>query len=360
MSDIGLYIHVPLCLSKCPYCDFYSVRYSRTLAAAYSEALIKQLKTVRYRFDSVYFGGGTPSLVCGYMRDLLSCADIAENAEITAEANPCTLTDKNVSDIVSAGVNRVSLGVQSMRGGELALLGRRHSPSHVRNAFEALKNAGIKNISADIMTGLPGQDESSIFETVTQLERLGAVHISAYILKIEENTPFYEKYPNGAVSDEAAAELYLYTVSLLEERGFKQYEISNFARAGFECKHNLKYWRCEEYLGIGAGAHSFLNGKRFFERADINGYISSGGGDIIYTDENAGDREEYIMLRLRLCEGVDTRELSGLYGAEAAEELIKNASLVPNEYISIKNGRISLTAKGFPVSNAVIGKLLGY
>jgi len=351
---IGLYIHIPFCLSKCPYCDFYSVQYSREKAQKYADAVIRNIRHCGEQYDTVYFGGGTPILMYEHIGNILSAADTEKNAEITVEANPCAVTAETAAKLASAGVNRVSLGVQTMSENELKFLGRRHTPAQVNNAFEILHKVGITNISADMMIGLPGQDESSITRTADCLAELGAAHISSYILKIEENTPFAER-ELSLPDDDRTAELYLHTVSTLGKLGYEQYEISNFAAAGYECKHNLKYWRCEEYIGIGAAAHSYYKGQRFRVKPDIDGFISAPVQRTEITDGSAGGWEEYAMLKLRLTEGITFDEAAG-FGR--ADELRKNAEKLPRSLVNITGKGVNLTPEGFLVSNAVIGTLI--
>ncbi len=345
---------MPFCLSKCPYCDFYSVRYSREKAREYADAVIRNVRAYGERYDTVYFGGGTPILLYEHIGDILRAADIAEGAEITVEANPCAVTDRTAEMLAAAGVNRVSLGVQSMHEDELRFLGRRHTPAQVRDAFARLKAAGIANISADMMIGLPGQDEERISETAEELAHLGAAHISAYILKIEENTPF-AGMDIALPDDDRTAELYLYTGKLLAEQGYKQYEISNFTLPGYECRHNLKYWRCEEYIGVGAAAHSYYRGKRFRVLPDTGAFMAAETQDTEVTDENAGGWEEYAMLRLRLSEGITFADAERFGKAEA---LRAAAQKLPARLVSISENGVNLTPEGFLVSNAVIAELV--
>ena len=353
-KPVGLYIHVPFCLSKCPYCDFYSVRYSRSLAAEYSEALIRNIKHYGARYDSVYFGGGTPILIYEHIADNLAAADIEDGAEITVEANPCAVTEKTAGVLARAGAGRVSLGVQSMDKRELHLLGRRHTPEQVTDAVRYLHNAGIYNVSADMMIGLPWQDESRISDTARTLESLGFTHISAYILKIEEGTDFALSKPE-LPDDDRTAELYLHTVSCLEEFGYAQYEISNFSRPGYESRHNLKYWRCREYIGIGAAAHSCYNGQRFCVPRDVYGFIHSPVQQVTVTDDDAGEWEEYAMLKLRLTEGLTFAE-ADKFGK--AELLRSNMKRVPGNLLKCDPDRVSLTPEGFIISNSVISELI--
>ena len=354
MSNIGLYIHVPFCLSKCPYCDFYSVRFSREKARSYADAVIRNIKHYGERYDTVYFGGGTPILLYGHIGKILDAADISGGAEITVEANPCMAEPHILEALRNAGVNRLSFGVQSMQPQELSFLGRRHTVSQAENAFINARNAGFSNISADMMIGLAAQSENSITDTAQRLAELGAEHISAYILKIEENTPFASQ--NIELPDEdKTAELYLHTVNTLAALGYEQYEISNFAKPDFRSRHNLKYWRCEEYIGIGASAHSYFGGKRFCVKPDIDGFIAAPIQQTAVTDDKAGSWEEYAMLKLRLTEGLTFTEAEE-FGK--ADELRKKAKMLPAELINTYDDRVSLTAKGFLVSNTVIGELI--
>ena len=350
----GLYFHVPFCLSKCPYCDFYSVRYSREAAGHYADAVIRNIRHYGGCFDTVYFGGGTPILLYEHIGRILAAAVIAEGAEITVEANPCMAEPQVLETLRSAGVNRLSFGVQSMIPEELRFLGRRHTVRQAESALQNARKAGFTNISADMMIGLAEQDEDSISGTAGRLAELGADHISAYILKVEDGTPFAERELH-LPDEDRTAELYLHTVGELERLGFGQYEISNFTRPGFESRHNLKYWRCEEYLGIGAAAHSYIDGKRFRTDPDIDGFVSSPVQTVTITDENAGGWEEYAMLRLRLAEGLTYADAAG-FGR--GYELRKNAAKLPKSLVQCTESGVRLTAEGFLVSNAVIGKIV--
>ena len=351
---VGLYIHIPFCLSKCPYCDFYSVPYSRLKAQEYTEAVIRNIRHYGGHFDTVYFGGGTPILLYEHIGEMLDAADIAGEAEITVEANPCMCEPRVLEILRSAGVNRLSLGVQSMNERELVFLGRRHTVKQTEDAFRNAVKAGFDNISADMMIGLEGQTAEEITYTAERLAALGAKHISAYLLKIEEDTPF-AKRELTLPDEDSTAELYLHTVRTLERLGFVQYEISNFAVHGYESRHNLKYWRCGEYLGIGAAAHSYYGGKRFCTARDISGFINSPVQQVKVTDEEPGGWEEYAMLKLRLTEGLTFAEAER-FGK--ADELRRNAAGLPGKLVRITESGINLAPEGFLVSNAVIGKIV--
>lgn len=353
----GLYVHVPFCLSKCPYCDFYSERYSRALGERYKEAALRNLRFYNERFDTVYFGGGTPILLAREIVGILSEASLTAGAEATVEANPCVSDEERLFLLFSGGVNRISFGVQSMREEELRFLGRRHTAKQAENAILCAYKAGFRNISADLMIGLKNQTKASVSESVRALSSLPITHFSVYLLKIEENTPFFRDGV-GVMNDDEAAELYLFTAEFLEKSGFCQYEISNFARTGYECRHNLKYWRCEEYLGIGPSAHSYYNGKRFCAARDLNAFLKEERQEITVTDEAAGDFEEFAMLRLRLTEGLSFADCAR-FGI-SAETLLRRSEKIPSEYLRVTESGISLTARGFLVSNALIGRLLGY
>ena len=353
----GLYIHVPFCLSKCPYCDFYSVKYDRATADSYAKAVIRNIVHYGGKFDTVYFGGGTPFLLWEKICEILKFIDITNDAEITVEANPCAVDAQKLTALRNAGVNRISMGVQSLCDGELKALGRRHDNDTAINAIKTAKEQGFDNISADIMLGTPGQTIDSVTYTVQRLAELPVTHISAYMLKIEENTPF-ASMKLELPDENSVCSLYLRTTELLNRSGFEQYEISNYSKDGCACRHNLKYWNCEEYLGIGPAAHSYYKGERFFTERDLNNFISEEHQRTSIEDMNPGGYEEYAMLRLRLTEGLSLEE----YGSRGGDaEMIKRAlKTIPCEYFIFNGDRISLTPKGFLVSNMIIGKLLGY
>ncbi|MBO5265821.1 MAG: radical SAM family heme chaperone HemW [Ruminiclostridium sp.] len=353
----GLYIHIPFCASKCPYCDFYSERYSKKLAEEYKNAVIRNLSHYNETYDTVYFGGGTPILLWEEIGGILSNVRLCENAEITVEANPCVTDEKRLERLLEGGVNRISFGVQSLNDNELLFLGRKHTAEQAVRVVNLAYKTGFRNISADLMLGLPNQDKSSIYNSVNALSQLPLTHISSYLLKIEEGTPFSEMNID-IPEDEAMSELYLYTCEELDKNGFKQYEISNFARDGFMCRHNLRYWRCEEYIGIGAAAHSFCNGVRFCTERSIEKFISADKQEVVITDDEAGGFDEFAMLKLRLSEGLKFSECEK-FGV-ASETIINRCKKIPSDYIIVNEKSIRLTRNGFMLSNAVIGKILGY
>ncbi len=350
MSNPGLYIHVPFCRKKCPYCDFYSVGYREELAERYADAVIRNLRYYNEDYDTVYFGGGTPSLMARQIPRILDEVHRTASAEVTVECNPLEMDKETLKILRGCGVNRLSVGIQSAVDGELAALGRTHTFEQARQAVLTANKVGFYDISADIMIGTPGQTAETLTRTIGELGDLPLTHISAYMLKIEPNTVFGKKPPALPDEDETA-ELYLSAVRLLENARFMQYEVSNFARRSMTSRHNLKYWRREEYLGIGAAAHSFYKGKRFAVTRNLREFIASEHQTELVTDENPNGIEEKIMLGLRLAEGIPK---------ELWELVQSGLPLIPKQYYKIENDRLSLTADGFLVSNEIIATLLTY
>ena len=322
----------------------------------YSDALLREInkwgKRITRPVDTVYIGGGTPSLlgrdIVPLMREIRESFSVSENAEITAECNPgCDVSFFSYAK--ECGVNRLSLGVQSGNDARLKKLGRTHTAEDVRSAFYFARQAGFDNISCDIMIALPDSDLKTLKEDIDFVCSLSPEHISAYILKIEPNTAFYKWQDNLNLPDEDfAADQYLFLCKTLESRGFEHYEISNFAKCGRKSRHNLKYWHCEEYLGIGPAAHSFLSGKRFYYPRDIKGFIA---GNSPKDDGEGGTAAEKIMLGLRLKEGAP----EDLFSAAA---LLKAEDFEKEGLLKAANGRIALTDKGMLLSNSIITEFL--
>ena len=357
-KPIGLYLHVPFCRSKCPYCDFYSFIPGDGMKRRYADEVIRRIENSDYMFDTVYFGGGTPSFLgSDILADIISHIHTAENCEMTVECNPSDADGNNpdfsFETLASAGVNRISMGLQSAVDTERKALGRRAGKTQAAEAVCRCVESGIENISLDLMLGVPGQTPESLDESIEFCASTGAKHISAYILKIEEGTYFHRNADKLMLPDEdATAEMYLRTVEKLSECGFSQYEISNFSLEGYESRHNLKYWHCEEYLGIGPAAHSFLDGKRMYYPRDIEYFLSGGAPEF---DCDGGEAEEYIMLALRLTEGLDFGKLRDKYGIEADSGLYDYLNqLAENGLAVFDNNILKLTPEGFLVSNSVI------
>ena len=364
MKKVGLYIHIPFCVKKCDYCDFYSVVGDYMLMDAYTSAVISAINEYRGQFvaDTVYFGGGTPSVLGGRrISQILDAAKefITPDAEITVEVNPGDNLAEFFPLCADSGVNRVSIGLQSANDNELKNLTRRHTSLDVADAVKLARLSGIDNISLDLMLATEGQTEKTIARSIDFCAELHANHISAYMLKIEENTPFYDKKGDMNIPDEdRAAEMYLFACNRLENRGYKQYEISNFAKPGCHSRHNLKYWNMEEYVGIGPSAHSFFDGKRFFYERDIHAFIK---GNEPTFDTIGGDFEEYAMLRLRLCDGISRAQCESLFadGKVRFEKMLSAAKKYEKAGLCFADDeRIAFNKNGFLLSNMIISDLI--
>ena len=364
MKPIGIYLHVPFCKSKCDYCDFYSLVGKEDLFEEYTKSLITSLEkwgnTILRRADTIYFGGGTPSLLSpSQIGRIIKAANAAfpltDDAEITLECNPSTIYDGFFEQVALHGVNRVSLGLQSADAGERAALGRKATPQQAELAVKMAQKSGISNISLDLMLALPGQTEKSLIHSVDFCESVGATHVSAYILKPEDNTPFAKRVSEHPDED-FAADMYLAACNELESRGYMQYEISNFCKAGFESRHNMKYWLCEEYLGLGPAAHSYIGGERMYYERDIDAFMR--GAEPTF-DAYGNDFEEFCMLRLRLADGLKSADTMDEYGKALPEEMLQRAKALQKHGLVICDEHsIRLTKNGFLVSNSVITELL--
>ena len=363
MSSLGIYIHVPFCAKKCAYCDFYSENYRKNTVSQYVEAVIRNLKAYSDKSrltDTVYFGGGTPSLLSPeQIKIILDTVEnnfvLSEKPEITLETNPNTVNFNKLSELRHAGINRLSIGVQSMIDDELKFLGRTHSADRAEKAVIDAYRAGFENISCDVMIALPNQSADSLEYTLDKITSLPIQHISGYILKTESGTPFdCDEIKNSLPDDDLTAELYIKMTETLKNKGFQQYEVSNFALKGFECRHNCRYWKCLDYIGIGPSAHSCNNGKRFAVERILNEFISQEVQKVTITDEHPCTFEEYAMLRLRLTEGLDLNAFP-----EHKDSILKKIpALIKSGYINYNNDNISLTPNGFLVSNSVIEYLV--
>ena len=360
---LGLYIHIPFCRSKCAYCDFYSLARSEERMDAYVSALAGALRAAApqaasYTADTVYFGGGTPTLLgaprlIALLDAVRECFSVAADAEITFEANPESACDADaLRALRAAGFNRISLGMQSASNDELRAVGRVHTARDTVSAVEAARHAGFDNLSLDLIYGLPEQTRERWRDNLAAAAALAPEHLSCYALKVEPATPLYAR--RGDVSlpdDDAQADMYLDAVEFLAARGFRQYEISNFARPERESRHNLKYWTLGEYLGFGPGAHSDFGGRRFAVARDLDAFLA---GTAVYSEDAAiSPRErasERVMLGLRTVRGIAAEEFGLPFGgAEAALRECAAHGLAEK-----RGGRWRLTPRGFLVSNAVI------
>ena len=376
MADkLGIYIHIPFCRSKCDYCDFYSLAGREGQMDLYQRALLAHLRETAplaqgIPVDSIYFGGGTPSYYgAKRLKELLAALyklfSVEKDAEVTVECNPDSVDLKSLRTLRKAGVNRLSLGMQSARGEELCSVPRIHTPQQTDQAVELARKAKFTNLSLDLIYGLPGQTMESWKATVEHALSLIPQHLSCYGLKVEEGTPLARRVAEGEAlpDDDQQADLYLWTVGRLERAGLPQYEISNFAKPGCESRHNLRYWLTRPYIGFGPGAHSDFGGRRYSFVRDLDAYIRGvlEGGNIIDSSELIPQRErcgEYLMLRLRTIRGIDGREYRSTYFMDFAPLEARLREFAAQGWAEETDGRWHFTPKGFLVSNQLIGDLL--
>ena len=373
---LGIYVHVPFCRSKCQYCDFYSLTTKDDkLLDSYIEAMCLHFKEAGqlapdYKVDTIYFGGGTPTFfgaegMATLLTAIRRCFDVTADAEITFEANPDSVSDRLLKRLRAEGFNRVSLGIQTDDDALLQKLGRPHNYAQAVSAVQRIRRAGFRNLSVDLMYGLPGQTLAAWEKTLKKVLSLNPEHISCYGLKVEARTPLYQyKDVCNLPSDDIQADMYLSAVEILRTKGFRQYEISNFAKKGLVSKHNMKYWMGGEYLGFGPDASSDFGGKRFTMVRDLMAYIDGikHGGQVISEISEIPHREragEYLMTRLRTVNGINAEEYEKRYllpfgPLEAIMEGYAKRSYASKAI----DGRWYLTPEGFLVSNTIITDLL--
>lgn len=373
-DTLGLYLHVPFCAAKCPYCDFYSVLRPAQVPA-YVAAVKEELTSLRRAgayvtpavfsrpLKSVYFGGGTPGLlpaedIASILQTVRDRYALEPGAEITLECNPMqTEPEPFFSAVAAAGVNRVSVGLQSAVENERRALGRRGTPAEAERVVKAAAAAGIGNISLDLMLGIPGQTKETLRLSLDFALSLRPAHLSLYILKIEEGTPFYKRRERLSLPDEdETAELYLFACTYLRAAGMRHYEISNFCFDDRVGAHNLRYWQCEEYLGVGPAAHSFVNGRRFYYPRDLDAFLA---GEAPLPDGDGGTAEEYLMLSLRTDLGLPLAAFQARCGVAPGPGFYKKLE----EYaayglLHTENGTVRFTDRGFLVSNTMLSALL--
>lgn len=375
-KNIGVYIHIPFCARKCAYCDFYSLQGSSVAALMpkYHKALLRHIaesaQQLRgYYIDTVYFGGGTPSFYgAGRLIELFEAlkntGSVLIDCEVTAEVNPDSVTKADLLKMRRAGFNRLSVGVQSADDGMLRRIGRLHNFSQAEEAVVNARLAGFRNVSIDLMYGLPSQSREGWADTLTRAAALKPDHISCYGLKLAEGTELYTFKDTPFIpDDDTQADMYLYAVEALSRFGYRQYEISNFAKRGFESRHNMKYWRGEEYISFGAAAHSYVGGLRYNYIADADEYARRimSGDPVVDQTEEISTREqasEYLMLGLRTVQGISEEEYRAIYPC-SFEPIEDKLRFCAKHGLAVKNdGRWSLTPRGFLVSNVIIGEVL--
>lgn len=381
MKELELYLHIPFCVKKCNYCDFLSAPAEEETRAAYVDALLEEIRGFEdpedYEVVTVFFGGGTPSILPGQeifriMEALREKFSFRKGAEITLEANPGTVDKEKLSCYKKAGINRLSFGLQSADAEELKKLGRIHTWEKFLESFQLAREAGFSNINVDLMSALPGQTKESWEKTLRQVLALQPEHISAYSLIIEEGTPFYQLYekdverrdageePELLPSEEEERAMYEATGRILKEQGYLHYEISNYAKPGRECRHNLGYWQRRDYLGFGLGASTLLNPVRYKNTEDLEAYL---GGDFskkeffVLTKDN--QIEETMFLGLRVLEGVSKEKFREQFSCELRVVYRKELEKLEQEGLLEEEGDfVRLTSRGIDLSNPVLAEFL--
>lgn len=369
MKKIGLYIHIPFCLRKCNYCDFVSFSDKYGYVDSYFSQLKNEINNLLSSkkdicFDTVYIGGGTPSSVDSkYICEIMSMISdrLCESCEVTIEANPATVDPAKLTDYVSAGINRISIGVQSFSPRILESLGRLHSAESALDAVRLAKNAGFKNINIDLMYGIPAigkhteQTLSEWRDTVDIACSLGVNHISAYSLIIEEGTNVY-KWGSSYIDDTIDREMFYYCKAKLEENGFEQYEISNFAKTGYESRHNIRYWKCDEYYGVGLCSASYVDGVRYKNTEDFSQYLLGKYADpeetAVLSEEDK--MNEFMMLGFRMIEGPSPEDFRHRFGKEYIDVFSDELRYLSEKKLIEKKGkRYVLTLKGLDFANEI-------
>ena len=376
-KKLELYIHIPFCVKKCDYCDFLSFPADSNTQIRYVHALLQEIRYYGnllgdYHVPTIYIGGGTPSwleenLIYTVLQQVASSFHVESDAEISIECNPGTVTAKKLNVYQSAGINRLSIGLQSTNNEELKALGRIHTYDQFLKTYELARNAGFENINIDLMSGLPYQTLDKFLESLQTVIRLKPEHISAYSLIIEKGTPFYERYKFDAVKQEAGIHteilpdedevyrIYKATQDVLKQAGYRQYEISNFAKKGYKSKHNYNCWKQHNYLGFGVAAHSYYNNIRYSNTNSLEEYLQNPENKKIEETQEIEDaKKEYMMLGLRTIEGVSISEFKQKY-VDNPLYLFKNElnKLTEEGLVEIDLDNIKLTNKGLDLANLV-------
>jgi oxygen-independent coproporphyrinogen-3 oxidase len=374
MAD-SIYIHIPFCIKKCIYCDFFSVPYDESTAYAYICALCKELFLKKHlvgKLKSVYIGGGTPSLLPGEcFRQIFSCLkdnyELSPGTEVTVEANPGTLSESKIYLLLCLGVNRLSIGVQSFNNEELKVLGRIHTSEEALRSIELIGKAGLRNFSIDLIYGIPAQSFNSWCESLSKAAECSPAHISTYELTPEKGTVLFDLINNPPLHpvsnlkmppEDSILDMYNYTIDSMANNGYEHYEISNFAKLGFQCIHNLNYWNRGEYIGAGAGAHSFINGLRSRNVEDIHTYINQLSRGVIPEEDKIyltlqDSLREWIFLGLRKTQGISIKHAQN----EGLDILLACREMIDSGHIEVRDDAFRLTRKGVVISNTIIAKL---
>lgn len=376
MRELSIYIHIPFCVRKCLYCDFLSAPAGREEIESYVNLLLREIKKQSifygdHRVISIFLGGGTPSLLPAadverILEQIRRCYPVAADAEITIECNPGTVTAEKLQHYITGGINRLSVGLQSTDDAELARIGRIHSYRDFLESYRLAREAGFGNINVDLMAALPGQSVDSYRRTLERVTALAPEHISAYSLILEEGTPLYVNRSSYTFpTEEEDREMYVLTGKYLEEAGYRRYEISNYAREGFACRHNRVYWRRGDYAGFGLGASSMVENVRWKnpeKYASYAAYVEQAekrGADEVQVLTAQEQMEEFMFLGLRLAEGVDVEEFQSLFGKSMEEVYGKPIAAFEAQGLLRRKGRmLALTPRGIDVSNVVFAAFL--
>lgn len=373
-KNIGLYIHIPFCMSKCYYCDFVSFANKNELIESYVNAVIKEIKHAdlsRYNISTVYIGGGTPSIIDSkYIVKILNeIKQYLDNAEITIEVNPGTVNNEKLADYKNIGINRLSIGLQSTENSLLKQIGRIHRYEDFLEVYKTARSLGFENINVDLMLGLPNQTLELLKTSVKKVTHLNPEHISIYSLILEENTKLYDLVNEGKLKlpdEELERKMYWKVKNMLEENGYIHYEISNFAKKKYSSRHNSDCWEQKEYIGIGLAAHSYLEGIRFSNTECIEDYIENINNDnfeqniTIHEKQTKEEKQkEYMLLGLRKIEGVSIKEFKSKFGENPIflykQELNR---LIENDLLEIDGDYIRLTNKGLDLANLVFEEFI--
>lgn len=378
MKKLGIYVHVPFCRRKCNYCDFYSIKWKEETENKYIESIINEIKSYgdflqsKYIVDTIYFGGGTPSIldpnnISKIIDTINDEFEVDKDSEISMEANPKTLTSHNLLLYKKIGINRLSIGIQSLNDEILKDIGRLHNSNEAIEAIKLAFNHGFHNINADVMFNIPKQTVEDIEDTLIKIIREGVKHISYYSLKLEKGTPMYLLEKNNKLimpDEDDERNMYYAGRIVMEKNNLMQYEISNFAYSGYECKHNLKYWEQDEYLGFGPSAHSFLNNKRYSNPSDIFNFCKDANNncfnrnihEVLSFDDLVF---EYIMLNLRLTKGMNINKFNEKFSLDFKIKYKKQIEyLNKNKLVELDDKSIKLTNKGMDLSNYVFQQFM--
>lgn len=373
MKEISLYIHIPFCKQKCFYCDFPSYASIDYLKEDYVDALCKEIedKAIKYKINSIFIGGGTPSYLeinqIDKLMKIINKLNLSKDMEFTMECNPGTLTKEKLETMLRGGVNRISMGLQAVQNSLLKDIGRIHSFNQFKDNFNLAREVGFKNINVDLMFGLPNQKVEEWIESLEEIANLKPEHISAYSLIIEENTAFYKLWERNKLilpTEDEEREMYYITKKILKEYGYNQYEISNYSKEGYECFHNKTYWKCNDYLGVGSASSSFIEGKRIKNIENVKLYIDKINSkesviEEIINNTKEDNIEEFIFMGLRMNDGINMKDFEERFNIDI-NSIYKNIieKNINKNLLVIEKENLRLTDRGIELSNSVMSDFI--